>query len=252
MFFKNNRFGKVVVTTMNLINVYKKFRATMSSVRYVRYLRSKGMSIGENTVILAPRHTYFDEGRADFISIGSGGVICKNTSFIAHDYSWSVLRKKYNIIAPTGGGPITIGNNVFIGEGTTVLRNVKIGDNVIIGAGSVVTKNIPSDCIAAGNPAKVIMTIEEYKNKREATLLTEAKKNAVFLYEKYKVVPSENKMKNFRVLYMPRTEETNKQYLRENGCLGDSSEEFIKTLNEQKPIYSSYEEFINDMLSDVL
>lgn len=61
------------------------------------------------------------------------GGICKNTSFIAHDYSWSVLRKKYGVIAPTGGGTITIGDNVFIGEGSTILRNVKIGDNVIVG-----------------------------------------------------------------------------------------------------------------------
>lgn len=235
---------------MNLLNLFRKMKALTSSERYVSYLKSKGMDIGENTVILAPRHTYFDEGRADFISIGSGGVICKNTSFIAHDYSWSILRKRYGIIAPTGGGAITIGNNVFIGEGTTILRDVKVGDNVIIGAASVVTKDIPSDCVAAGNPASVIMTLEEYKNNRQTQLLSEAKKNAIYLYHKYKTVPNEIKMKNFRVLYMPRTEQFNKQYLSENGCLGDLPEEFIKTLNKQKPIYSSYEEFINAMLSE--
>lgn len=236
---------------INLFKLCKIFLATTSSERYIAYLRSKGMVIGENTAILAPRHTYFDEGRADFISIGSGVVICKNTSFIALDYSWSILRKKYNKIIPTGGGPIFVGNNVFIGEGTTVLRNVIIGDNVIIGAGSVVTKNIPPDCVAAGNPATVIMSLEEYKNKRESELLSEAKKNAVYLYNKYKTVPSEIKMKNFRVLYMPRTWEANEQYLHENGCLGDNSEELIKALNEQKPLYSSYDDFINDMLVDV-
>ena len=58
---------------MNLLIIYKKLKAKTSSKRYVEYLRSKGMNIGENTVILAPRHTYFDEGRADFISIGQGG-----------------------------------------------------------------------------------------------------------------------------------------------------------------------------------
>ena len=236
---------------MNLLNIYKKFKVKTSSKRYTDYLRNKGMDIGENTVILAPRHTFFDEGRADFISIGSGVVICKNTSFIAHDYSWAVLRKKYDVIAPTGGGPIIIGNNVFIGEGTTVLRNVKIGDNVIIGAASTVTKDIPSDCVAAGNPATVIMTLEEYKNKRVSALLSEAKQNAIYLYNKYKAVPDEIKMKNFRVLYMPRNEQSNQQYLRENGCLGDNPEEFIKTLNERKPMFSSYEEFIGEMLVDV-
>lgn len=236
---------------MNLLSILKKLRAMSSSDRYVAYLRNKGMCIGENTVILAPRHTYFDEGRADFISIGSGVVICKNTSFIAHDYSWSILRKKYGIIAPTGGGELAIGNNVFVGEGTTILRNVRIGDNVIIGAGSVVTKDIPSDCVAAGNPARVIMTLEEYKNKRVSGLLLEAKRNALFLYNKYKSIPSESKMKNFRVLYMPRTQQDWQQYLRENGCLGDSPCEFLSTLNEHEPSYSSYEEFIEAMLSDL-
>lgn len=237
---------------MKLFNVFKKLNAKTSGKRYTEYLRGKGMCIGDHTAILAPRHTYFDEGRAEFISIGSGCVICKNTTFIAHDYSWSVLRKKYRVILPTGGGTISIGNNVFIGEGATVLRNVNIGDNVIIGAGSIVTKDIPSDCVAAGNPAAVIMSLYEYRSKREAALLSEAKRNAVYLYNKYKVIPNEIKMKNFRVLYMPRTEEASYKYLRENGCLGDNPEEFIKTFNKQKPIFSSYEEFINEMLSDVL
>ena len=50
---------------------------------------------------------------------------------------------------------------------------------------------------------------------------------------------------------MPRNEQANQQYLRENGCLGDDPKEFIKTFNEQEPKFSSYEEFINEMLSDV-
>lgn len=235
---------------MNFINLYKKIIAQTSSVRYISYLKNKGMDIGQYTQILAPRHTYFDEGRAEFIKIGSGCIICKNTSFIAHDYSWSVLRKKYNAILPSGGGPIDIGSNVFVGEGTIVLSNVKIGDNVIIGAGSVVTKDIPNDCVAAGNPCRVIMTLEEYREKREKTLLLNAKNNARYLYNKYKAIPSENKMKNFRVLYMPRTEDENRKYLQENKCVGDSPEEFIKTFNEYKPLFESYEDFIESMLRE--
>lgn len=50
----------------------------------------------------------------------------------------------------------TIGNNCYIGVGTTIMNPVKIGNNVTIGAGSVVTKYIPDNCIVAGNPAKII------------------------------------------------------------------------------------------------
>lgn len=55
---------------------------------------------------------------------------------------------------------VTIGNNVWIGGSVTILPGVTIGDNVTIGAGSVVAKDIPSNCIAVGNPAKLIKMIE--------------------------------------------------------------------------------------------
>jgi acetyltransferase-like isoleucine patch superfamily enzyme len=52
--------------------------------------------------------------------------------------------------------PVIIGNNVWLGLNTVVLKGVEIGDNTLIGANSVVTKNIPANVIAAGNPCKVI------------------------------------------------------------------------------------------------
>lgn len=54
-----------------------------------------------------------------------------------------------------GKRPI-IGNNVTLGAGVTIIGDITIGDNVTIGAGSVVVKNIPSNCIAVGNPVRVI------------------------------------------------------------------------------------------------
>ena len=57
---------------------------------------------------------------------------------------------------------ITIGNNVLIGTRCIILKGVEIGDRTIIGSGSIVTKSIPSDCVAAGNPCRVIK-----KNKNE-------------------------------------------------------------------------------------
>ncbi len=55
--------------------------------------------------------------------------------------------------------PITIGDNVWIGGGVTILPGITIGDNTTIGAGSIVTKDIPSNCVAAGNPCRVIKDI---------------------------------------------------------------------------------------------
>ena len=52
--------------------------------------------------------------------------------------------------------PVTIGDNVWIGGSVTILPGVTIGDNVTIGAGSVVVADIPSNCVAVGNPCKVV------------------------------------------------------------------------------------------------
>lgn len=61
--------------------------------------------------------------------------------------------------------PITVGDNVWIGAGVHVLPGVTIGSNVVIGAGSVVNKNIPDNCVAVGNPCRVIRPITEEDQK---------------------------------------------------------------------------------------
>ncbi len=53
----------------------------------------------------------------------------------------------------------TIGNNVSLWANVTIIGDIKIGDNVIVGAGSVVVKDIPDNCVVAGNPAKIIKSI---------------------------------------------------------------------------------------------
>lgn len=56
----------------------------------------------------------------------------------------------------TSSAPVTIGKNVWVGGRSVILPGVTIGDNTTIGAGSVVTRSIPANCLAVGNPCKVI------------------------------------------------------------------------------------------------
>lgn len=59
--------------------------------------------------------------------------------------------------------PVTIEDNVWIGGSAVINPGVTIGKNSIIGSGSIVTKDIPENVIAAGNPCRIIKTIDETK-----------------------------------------------------------------------------------------
>lgn len=62
--------------------------------------------------------------------------------------------------------PIKVGNNVWFGAGVQVMPGVTIGDNVVIGGGSLVVKDIPSNSIAFGNPCKVVREITEVNRQK--------------------------------------------------------------------------------------
>ncbi len=65
--------------------------------------------------------------------------------------------------------PVKIGNGCWIGGGAIILPGVTIGDGSVIGAGSVVTKDIPANCVAVGNPCRVIREINK-KTKEEGAI----------------------------------------------------------------------------------
>ena len=121
------------------------------------YLKKHGLRIGNNFHSFSPYA--FDANWPWLISVGDDVTISSNVKILAHDAS------PLRVGMPTKIGCVDIGDNVFIGTGTIILCNTRIGNNVIIGAGSVVSKSIPDNSVAAGNPAKVICSFDEYKTK---------------------------------------------------------------------------------------
>ena len=91
----------------------------------------------------------------DNVLIGSG---CLITDTDSHPIDWHDRINDLN--EKTISSPIVIEENVFIGARSIILKGVTIGRNSVIGAGSVVTKSIPENCIAGGNPAKVIKYLD--------------------------------------------------------------------------------------------
>ena len=96
------------------------------------------------------------------VTIGNGCFIGHGVMFINDNYPKS-LNKNGNLENEKDWSErfveTKVGNNVSIGSNATILGGITIGDNVLVGAGSVVTKNIPDGKIVAGNPAKVIKDI---------------------------------------------------------------------------------------------
>ena len=97
------------------------------------------------------------------VSIGSSCLFGANVTVVDTDF---------HPVAPSGRAhctdwdriaiaPVCIESNVFVGAYSLILKGVTIGENSVIGAGSVVVGNIPSNCIAAGNPCRVIRPMSQ-------------------------------------------------------------------------------------------
>jgi acetyltransferase-like isoleucine patch superfamily enzyme len=99
------------------------------------------------------------------ISIGKHVGIASGVKFITHDGGTFVFRNLPEYKGVINYGRITVFDNCVIGMGTTILPGVSIGPNSVVGAGSVVAKDVPANTVAAGVPAKPLMSIEEYARK---------------------------------------------------------------------------------------
>lgn len=93
----------------------------------------------------------------DYVNIGAGCLLI-DSNF--HSTDWRIRRDRKLDVSDAKTAPITIGNDVFIGAKTIVCKGVSIGDRAMIAAGSVVVNDIPANCIAGGNPCKILKTIK--------------------------------------------------------------------------------------------
>lgn len=113
----------------------------------------------------------------EFVEIGDNFISAPGSIILAHDASLLIQYREYRVQRTI------IGNDVFLGANAVILPGVNIGDGAIIGAGSLVTKDVEKNTVVAGNPARQISTVQEYREKcyRKETLVKAPKSfNKIF------------------------------------------------------------------------
>lgn len=148
---------------------YKRERETKE--KYIKYgnlthiwLKDKNISVGNFTYGIPIISNYTENYK---IEIGNFCCISNNVTFIIGGQHHMENVSQYAVMpqlketfkidySDHPAKPLIIGNDVWIGEGATIMQGVKIGDGAVIGTRSVVTKDVPPYAIVAGNPAKII------------------------------------------------------------------------------------------------
>lgn len=139
----------------------------IEKIQYAKYKYIFKMHIDKTTKI--SRKAILDTTNPKGVHIGAYTMITANGAVLTHDFVNQIHKSTF------------IGSNCFIGMNSIILAGVNIGDNVIIGAGSVVNKDIPDNCLAAGNPVKIIET--DIRTQEYGVLLSRGNKTKTSMKE---------------------------------------------------------------------
>lgn len=144
---------------MSVVDIIKDIIRTCIGEVPTKTLIRRGLKVGTN--FNRQQGCFIDPTHCWLITIGDNVTFSIKVTVLAHDASTKLITGYTKI------GHINIGNNVFIGANTTILLGVNIGDNVIVGANSIITNDIPSNCVVAGNPARILYTLDEFAEKEK-------------------------------------------------------------------------------------
>ena len=233
------------------------YRENATSETLIKYLCDKGARIGKGVAIYAPNKTLLDKSAPWLLKIGNRVRIAEGVKILTHDYSWSVLKccrsgdfQPGEILGAQS--PVNIGNNVFIGMNAIITRGVTVGDNVVIGAGSVVTNDCESDAVYAGNPAKRIMSIDEYYQKRRQKQFDEARTIARAYMERFGKEPPQEAFSEYFMLFCTPEDAMQVEVFRRQMETSGNFEECVQYIQAHKPMFHGYRAFLEACMKTVV
>lgn len=216
------------------------YRATSNS--YIKHLKKIGVRVGNDVVLFRPMNTTIDTQNPHLLKIGNHVMITGPVTILTHDYSWSVLKRKYGEIIGNQQETV-LEDNIFIGWGATILAGSHIGPNSIIGAGSIVSGNLEGNAVYAGSPAHKIMSIEDYYKKRKKKQLTEAVNYVKCYKECFGCNPPINKLNEYFYLFFDSMDSEQKEIFNSKLNLMENYDVSLQTAMKGTK-FKSYQEFI--------
>lgn len=143
-----------------MIGVRKIISKLMNFLPAEKYARLIGVKVGKSCRIASRNFS----GEPYLITIGNHVQICRGVSFYTHGGGHVVRRKVHDF---DFFGKIKVEDWVYVGAFSHIMPGVTIGEGSIVAAGSVVTKSCPPQSVVAGNPARIVSTIDEFFAKNE-------------------------------------------------------------------------------------
>ena len=217
---------------------------THSSEAYISWLRSQGIRVGEGSVFYDPASLQIDTQRPHMLHIGSRVVLTSGCIVLAHDYSRSTVFKATGEHV-ADGGLTWIGDNTFVGMRSIILMGAHVGDNCIVGAGSVVSGRFGDGLVIAGNPARVVGTVEESLGRRRARERDAALECARRWHERHGSWPTPEDMTNaFAWLYLPHTQRSIEEHPTLFALNAVDLDAFKARFLETEPVWPTFEAFL--------
>ena len=155
--FNNTQFDNFEIINEKISKLFKSYKSLyLTQNAFIQ--NGNNSSVGE-TFYTNYNFILID---SEYFSAGNNVFFAPNCTVNSNLIEYNELKKEFSIVSK----PIKMGNNVWIASNVYIKGGVSIGNNSTIGAGSLVTSDIPENCLAFGNPAKVIRKFDIIHNER--------------------------------------------------------------------------------------